>query len=86
MRAYDVTPQRITPLLTQAGQDFEERIEHQIRQKFRGINSSPTAHLKARTIRPTRLLISVRHSPESIISPRTVLRDKGPKLPAGVCP
>ena len=38
MRAYDVIPQRITPLLTQAGLDFEGRIEQQIRKVFKSVH------------------------------------------------
>src|SRR3954470_1671899 len=43
MRAYDVTPQRITPLLTQAGFDFEGRIEQQIRQAFKFVHFAEKA-------------------------------------------
>src|SRR3954447_27017058 len=38
MRAYDVTSQRITPLLTWAGLDFEGRIEQQIRKVFKSVH------------------------------------------------
>src|SRR3954454_21040789 len=38
MRAYDVIPQRITPLLTLAGLDFEKRIEQQIRLAFKFVH------------------------------------------------
>src|SRR3954451_1002840 len=43
MRAYGVTPQRITPLLTLAGLEFEGRIEGQIARSFRSVSYSAKA-------------------------------------------
>src|SRR3954454_16959677 len=47
MRAYDVTPQRITPLLTLAGLEFEETIEREIRRSFRSIHFAEKAASEA---------------------------------------
>src|SRR5215212_8867806 len=38
MRAYDVIPQRITPLLTQEGLAFEKAVEQRIRGKFPSVH------------------------------------------------
>jgi AAA domain/PD-(D/E)XK nuclease superfamily len=38
MRAYDVTPQRITPLLTRAGLDFEDHVEGQIARSYPSVH------------------------------------------------
>jgi hypothetical protein len=38
MEDYDVTPQRITPLLSLSGREFEEEIEKSLRLKFSTIN------------------------------------------------
>lgn len=38
MSAYDVVPQRITPLMTRSGSDFEDAIERSLGGRFRSIN------------------------------------------------
>src|SRR5271165_6907854 len=38
MEEYDVNPQRITPLLTQSGHDFEETVENDVGKRFSTIN------------------------------------------------
>jgi hypothetical protein len=43
MQAYDVVPQRISPLLTLSGRSFEEKIEKAIRQAFRSIHYAELA-------------------------------------------
>src|SRR5262249_24281479 len=51
-----------------------------------GGGSFSTAHLETRTIRPTRLLISLRHRSASTIACRTAFRASGPKSLAAVGP
>src|SRR5262249_4470393 len=43
MEDYDVNPQRITPLLSLSGHDFEESIEQSSRQRFPTINYAETS-------------------------------------------
>src|SRR5687768_14935949 len=43
MRAYDVIPQRITPLLTLEGLAFERAVEQRIRGKFRTVHYAEEA-------------------------------------------
>src|SRR5207253_8919347 len=38
MEEYDVNPQRITPLLTLSGHEFEDSVEKALRQHFTSIN------------------------------------------------
>src|SRR5580700_2848608 len=38
MEEYDVNPQRITPLLSLSGHDFEEQIEQSLAKQFHSIN------------------------------------------------
>src|SRR3954470_16807264 len=47
MRAYDATPQRITPLLTVAGLEFEKRIEQEIGRAFRSVHYAEMADREA---------------------------------------
>src|SRR4051812_17341325 len=38
MDAYDVTPQRITPLLTLSGREFEDAVEQHLAREFRSVH------------------------------------------------
>src|SRR4051794_40704525 len=43
MHAYDVVPQRISPLLSLSGRSFEEAIEEAIRKGFRSVHYAELA-------------------------------------------
>src|SRR5437899_13096108 len=43
MEDYDVTPQRITPLLSLSGHEFEERIEKALGSHFRNVHFAARA-------------------------------------------
>src|SRR5262245_51309761 len=43
LHAYDVAPQRISPLLTLSGRSFEEKIEQAIRTAFRSVHYAELA-------------------------------------------